>query len=317
MAALDPFAATVRPDEALFYSRNDVNDVRLGETVQRRREHFSSCPVVILGCPQDEGVARNGGRVGAKAAPTEIRRALYRLPSPSNPIRLFDLGDLVLRPTLEETHDAQTELVRQLLKEGKTVLSLGGGNDVAYPDCKAVALEFGRVGAFNIDAHLDVRADARANSGTPYRQLLEEKLLAPERFHEIGIQPLLNSPRYLEYVRERGVSVTPLAEVQTRGVDDVLHGPLSATAVQALFWGFDLDSVRAADAPGVSAPSPAGLSAEQICRIGAIAGGDSRTRLIEISEVNPTYDVDGRTAKLAALILMNALVERAARGGTP
>jgi len=317
MAAIDPFAATARPDESLFFSRHDANDVRLGERAQRRREFYTTCPVVILGCPQDEGVVRNRGREGAKAAPTEIRRALYRLPAPDalNSIRLFDLGDLVLRPTLEETHEAQSRLVRQLLHEGKTVLSLGGGNDVAYPDCKAAALEFGRVLAFNIDAHLDVRADSQANSGTPYRQLVEEKLLMPELFHEIGIQPLLNSSRYLDYVAKKGISVRTLAEIQELGVDEVLRGPLSASQGKAVFWGFDLDSVRAADAPGVSAPSPAGLSSEEICRIGAIAARDPRTRLIEISEVNPTYDIDGRTAKLAALILMNALVEMAGRGG--
>ncbi len=83
--------------------------------------------------------------------------------------------------------------------------------------------------------------------------------------------------------------------------------------MKAIFWGFDLDSVRASDAPGVSAPSPVGLTAEQICRIGTIAGRDARTRVIEFSEVNPTLDIDGRTSRLAALILMYTLVELAGR----
>ena len=311
MAAVDLFKAVTRSDESLFYSRNDSNDVRLGEAVVRRPEHFAKCQVVILGCPQDEGVSRNHGRVGAKQAPAEIRRALYRLPvhDALKSIRIFDLGDLVLKSTLEKTHDAQADVVQELLKIGKTVISLGGGNDIAYPDCKAVAKQFGRICAFNIDAHLDVRADKQANSGTPYRQLLEEKHLAPELFHEIATQPLSNSSRYLEYVGAKGVSVRTLAEIQERGVEDVLRGPLSATQVKAIFWGFDLDSVRASDAPGVSAPSPIGLSAEQICRIGALAGRDARTRLIELSEVNPTFDVDGRTSRLASLILMHALIE--------
>jgi len=315
MAAIDLFSSTNRPDEGLFYSRNDPNDVRMGESIVRWREQFARCQVVILGCPQDEGVARNRGRVGAKLAPTEIRRAFYRMsrPAPLESIRLFDLGDLLLKPTLEATHNLQYEVVRALLKEGKIVISLGGGNDIAYPDCKAAAKQFGRVLAFNIDAHLDVRADEPPNSGTPYRQLLEEKHLAPELFHEVGIQPLANSPTYLEYARERRISMHTLAEIQERGIDEVFRGPLSATQVKAVFWGFDLDSVRASDAPGVSAPSPVGLTAEQICRIGVLAGRDSRTRLIEFSEVNPTVDLDGRTSRLAALVLMNALVEMAGR----
>jgi formiminoglutamase len=319
MAAVDLFTSTTRPDETLFTSRNDPNDLRLGDWIVRRREHFAKCQVVILGCPQDEGVARNKGRVGARLAPAEIRRALYRLPKPAelDAIRLFDLGDLILPSTLEEIHDLHFEMVRRLLKEGKVVLSLGGGNDIAYPDVKAAAKQFGRVGAFNIDAHLDLRADRERNSGTPYRQLLVEQLLPPELFHEVGIQPLANSPTYLDYAKERRIAVHPLSEIQERGVDDVLRGPLSTAQVKAIFWGFDLDSVRASDAPGVSAPSPVGLSAEQICRIATLAGRDARTRLIEISEVNPTYDVDGRTSRLAALILLHALVEIAshAAGG--
>jgi len=311
MATLDLFGSTTRPDEGLFFTRHDPNDIRLGETIVRPRDHFARCQVVILGCPQDEGVARNQGRVGARLAPTEIRRALYRQPKPAaiDPLRIFDLGDIAPRTTLEATHQRQYEIVRQLLQEGKVVIVLGGGNDIAYPDVKAAAKTFDRVLAFNIDAHLDLRADEEPNSGTPYRQLLIERHLLPELFHEVGIQPLANSSTYLEYAEAKGVQIHLLDEVQKRGVDEVFRGPLSASQVKAIFWGFDLDSVRSSDAPGVSAPSPVGLTAEQICRIGTIAGRDPRTRILEVSEVNPTVDVDGRTSRLAALVLMHALVE--------
>ena len=64
-----------RTRESLFASRGDVNDVRLGEAVVRNPEHFAKCQIVILGCPQDEGVERNRGRVGAKLAlPAAARR---------------------------------------------------------------------------------------------------------------------------------------------------------------------------------------------------------------------------------------------------
>jgi len=315
MATVDLFSSTTRPDEGLFYTRNDPNDVRMGESIVRPRDQFAKCQVVILGCPQDEGVARNKGRVGAKLAPTEIRRAFYRMPKPAAlaAIRIFDLGDVVVKPPLESIHARHYEVVRQLLQEGKIVLVLGGGNDIAYPDVKAAAKQFGRVLAFNIDAHLDLRADEERNSGTPYRQLMIENHLPPELLHEIGIQPLANSTAYLDYAHAKRISIHPLEEVQKRGVDDILRGPLSATQIKAIFWGFDLDSVRASDAPGVSAPSPVGLSAEQICRIGTLAGRDARTRILEFSEVNPTHDLDGRTSRLAALILMHALVELAPR----
>src|SRR6266508_6272249 len=89
---------TSRPDEGLFYSRHDANDVRLGELVRHAPEDYAAAWVVILGCPQDEGVRRNGGQPGAKEAPREIRRCLYRLATLGLPsgLGLFDLGDVVV-----------------------------------------------------------------------------------------------------------------------------------------------------------------------------------------------------------------------------
>ena len=57
--------SSTRPAEELFFRRNDPNDVRLGEIVGKAARDYESARIVILGCPQDEGVKRNGGREGA------------------------------------------------------------------------------------------------------------------------------------------------------------------------------------------------------------------------------------------------------------
>ena len=67
--------------------------------------------------------------------------------------------------------------------------------------------------------------------------------------------------------------------------------------------------VHAAEAPGVSDPSPMGLTAKEVCEIADVAARDPRTRILEISEVNPAFDRDGITAKLAANIIMRALAQ--------
>src|SRR5688572_25480459 len=87
----------VSPTErGLLYRRDDPNDIRLGELVLLEPDAYGAADVVILGCPQDEGVRRNGGRSGAAQAPREIRRALYRLSSAGlEHLRIFDLGDTV------------------------------------------------------------------------------------------------------------------------------------------------------------------------------------------------------------------------------
>lgn len=302
----DLFSATSRPAPDLFYRRGDTLDRRLGDLALTAPADYASAHVVILGCPQDEGVRRNRGRPGAAAAPSQIRAALYRLGVAGvEQLRLFDLGDTLVQPTLEATHTLQRLVVAQIIRDGKLLISLGGGNDLAYPDAAGLADAAGRVLALNIDAHYDVRADLVRNSGTPYRQLLEEGLIAPERLVQIGSQPFANSPTYTRYLRDRGVQVYPLSEVRARGA--ALVGEILQTAADAVFWGIDMDVVRTADAPGVSAPNPLGMFSEEICQIADTAGAHPRTRLIEITEVNPTFDIDQRTCRLAAAVIWHAL----------
>ncbi len=297
----DILKLVARPSETLFFKRNDRFDVRLGEIVSFNSSDYLEAEVVILGCPQDDGVIRNYGRSGAAAAPDEIRRAFYRLTNFGINAKIFDLGNTVVQATLEETHDVQTTIVRQLVRDGKKVISLGGGNDLAYPDCKALSLETENILAFNIDQHFDVRADEIRNSGTPYRQLLAEKLIEPDNFYEIGYQEHANSPVYFEYLQRLGVHTISLEEF--RQIGDFSLEIFKLQNDRPLFWGFDVDVVRASDAPGVSAPSPIGLMADEFCDLAALAGLQPNTRIIEFTEVNPNFDSDGRTAKLVAIAM--------------
>lgn len=308
MQRSEVFRRCDQPDPALLYRRNDPNDVRLGEIVLTEASAYNAAQVVILGSPQDEGVRRNGGRPGAARGPDEIRRCLYRLSTAGlESLALFDGGNITMQASLEETHAVQQAVVQQVLKDGKRLIVLGGGNDIAYPDCAGVAA-LSPVLAFNVDAHFDVRADMPRNSGTPYRQLLEAGIIAPANFYELGSQPFANAPAYHRYLHDRGVQVIGLRELRDDGIEATLDNILARHTDPAIFWGLDMDVVCAADAPGVSAPNPLGMRAEEFCQIAALAGAEPRTRLIEISEVNPAFDIDGRTCRLAAVAIWQALV---------
>lgn len=304
------FAVTSRPDPGLFYRRDDPNDPRLGEVVRSDPRDLAEAEVVLLGCPQDEGVRRNRGRPGAAEAPTAIRACFYKLGVAGlSRLRLFDLGDTQIQGTLEETHALQRRIVARLIGDGKLLISLGGGNDLAYPDLAGLADVAGRVLGLNVDAHFDVRADWPANSGTPYRQLLDEGFLAPERHAQLGSQPFANSPIYANYLAGLGVPVVSLRAARAEGLEAACARLLQPTA-DAIFWGLDMDVVRAADAPGVSAPNPLGMTGEEFCKVAEIAGAHPRTRLIEITEVNPAFDLDQRTCRLAAVAIWSALAAR-------
>lgn len=305
------FKSTQRPNGDLFYQRQDANDRRLGELVKSSPADYAGAEIVILGCPQDEGVRRNGGRVGAALAPDEIRRCFYKLTvNQLEHLHLFDIGNTVIQPTLEETHALHQQIVRRIIEDGKTVIVLGGGNDTSYPDCAGLAQALGNVLAFNVDSHYDVRADAVRNSGTPYRQLLEEGFIQPSCFYEMCNQPFSNSPVYTRYLRDKGAHRVPLQEARSRGIRQTFEQILQDENSSAIFWGLDMDVVSAADAPGVSAPNPGGLTGSEVIEIASIAGKYPQSRLLEITEVNPNFDIDQRTCRLAAVVMYTFLSAR-------
>lgn len=303
----DIFQNTSRPDNELFFRKNDSNDARLGEIVSSAREDYKSSDIVILGCPQDEGVARNNGRIGAALAPDAIRTQFYKLTNFGIKKKIFDLGNTNICETLEDTHQIHISIVKTLLKDEKRIIVIGGGNDISYPDGRAMAETFGFENwlAVNIDAHFDVRKDFPRNSGTPYRQLLEEKLLKPENFFEMAYQPQSASPIYFEYLKNFGATLTSLDELRKeKSVAFNLQKKLTAHHLPlTTFFGFDVDAVRASDAPGVSASSPIGLTGEEFIELASFAGKSSQTRIIEFTEVNPKFDIDNRTTKLVAFAM--------------
>ena len=305
------FSQTTRPNPDLFFTRNDRNDPRLGETVGRDEAYYADSDVVILGCPQDEGVRRNNGREGAAVAPSAIREQFYKLTPFNIRAKIFDLGDVKIGTGLEETHETHRAVVSQILRDGKRLIVVGGGNDISYPDGVAMADVFGRENwiAINVDSHLDVRIADQRNSGTPYRQLLEEGYLPPNRFFEVGYQTHLCSPVYYEYIRQLGVQRISLELLRSRSESDVelkelikqkfIHHSNSLS----VFFGFDIDVVRSADAPGASAPSPLGLRAGELIQLVKYAASLANTRMIEFTEVNPKFDIDNRTTKLVAIAM--------------
>lgn len=306
------------PDPALFFSRGDPNDRRLGELVSRDPDGYERAAAILLGCPTDEGVRRNGGRPGAAEAPAAIRRCLYRLGVAGlEELPILDLGDTTPGPDLETTHARHRATVARIIGDGKRLITLGGGNDLAYPDVAGLADAAPPVLAINVDAHYDVRADTPRNSGTPYRQLLDEGLLAPTAFAVLGAQPFANSPVYTAYLAELGAQVVTLREARLRGgVVATARGLLAYGQAGSVFWGLDMDVVNAAEAPGVSAPNALGMSGDELCALAELAGSDSRTRLVELSEVNPRHDIDARTARLAAVAVWHVLVAWGAAGLT-
>jgi formiminoglutamase len=291
-------------ERKLFYSANDPHDPRLGDLAQA---DWTSADVAIVGYPDDEGVLNNRGRAGSALGPHEIRHWLYRMtPHARRPIKSFsDAGDLQITRELERRHQSAQEFAGSTLKRGIQLLSLGGGNDYAYPDGMAFLEAYAGKDPLiiNVDAHLDVRDLGRGlTSGTPFFRLLESAI--PFEFIELGIQGQCNSSRHWDYVEGKGGKILSLDQILDSGRS------LLDTTVQTFgdtflrrrptFLAIDIDAFAWPFALGSSAAWPLGLEPQQFWPLFQFLLKRMDVRALGIYEVAPILDPAGGTARLAA-----------------
>ena len=62
-------------------------------------------------------------------------------------------------------------------------------------------------------------------------------------------------------------------------------------------------------APGVSAPAVMGLAPQQVAELVRITMGTGKVLTCDIAEMNPAFDQDNRTAKLAANLIFRIVNE--------
>ena len=107
-----------------------TDDPRLGDLMTTG----DAGQLVLLGYPHDEGVARNGGRVGAAGAPAAVRKTLPRIGTLYNPeldvdlrtLTVTDGGDVAVGASLEDAHAALEKRVAELVAQDKVPFVIGG-----------------------------------------------------------------------------------------------------------------------------------------------------------------------------------------------
>lgn len=275
-------------------------------------ENIKQADVVILDVPTDEGIKRNGGRPGASLAPDAIRAFLHKLTTnfspdhkPLDTLRIIDSGNIT-GATLEEIHETARKKVEEYISKGKIVIALGGGHDVTYPLATGFysGINKEEFSLINIDAHLDVREKKSGlhHSGSSFRLLIEDKTLRGSNFTEFGIQPFSYSKEHYDWVVNNGATVIFYDKELIASPSKVFEKKISSIQ-SPLYITFDIDSVRSADAPGCSAPSPIGFSSEDAIAMCFATGKHSSTRMLDIVEVSPPYDIDDKTSRLAARMI--------------
>jgi formiminoglutamase len=317
---------TTPPLEDLLSSRRDPRDPRATQLLRAAEvRQLARDERVLLGIPYDGGIP---SRPGARFGPKALREALAAFGTFDGErdlldcATLADLGDLAVPPMNGARAHARIErAARELFDRGARPVFVGGDHGItgslvrglaaARPEC--------RLALVTVDAHLDVREyedDATLSSGTPFRRALETPVLSGARTAMIGLRRFANSRYYLEWAREQGIRLFTVDDVAARGARAVAEEALGAVMAEAdaLYVSIDIDAADAMAAPGVSAAGVGGLTTREMIELVRTLAAEPSLAALDLMELSPPYDLDGRTAKLAARLLLEALACGASTG---
>ncbi|WP_197038310.1 formimidoylglutamase [Billgrantia saliphila] len=271
--------------------------------------------VALVGFACDAGVARNQGRIGAAEGPRALRRALAPLAwHRHSPV--FDAGDVGCHghDDMEAAQARLAERLATLLASSHLPVALGGGHEIAYASWSGLARHLEargercpRVGIINLDAHFDLRDPAHVrSSGTPFAQIAAECEARgwPFRYACLGVSRAANTRALFARARDLRTLVREDCELAPHRLAETVRDLQRFMAhCDHLYLTVDLDVLPAAEAPGVSAPAARGVPLAQIETLLEAVRDSGKLRLADIAELNPSFDIDGRTARAAARLI--------------
>lgn len=277
------------------------------------REYAMNSRIDLIPVPCGLG----GPDPGAAAGPEALRRAglAAAMQQPGRPAEwqpaLAPDPELPRWEALAAFCPRLADGVAASLIAGRQPWVIGGDHAIAAGTWRGVMYgSGGNFGLLWIDAHLDAHVPADSPTGNPHGMPLACLLGAGDgRIVSAALSRryvcVLGARQWEEAEQERlrrfGVRIFDAAEIERRGLAACLADALKIVTAAPAGFGItlDLDVFDPAEAPGVATPAPGGRPAAEW--LAALAGLAARPgcRAVEIVELDPARDPDGRTAQLA------------------
>lgn len=219
-------------------------------------------------------------------------------------VKIVDCGDIPTLPTLvEETFDRATQFVSDIRARGAIPVVLGGDHSISFP----VVRGFGDIPlhVVQFDSHLDLTdevAGIRLGHANPMKRISELENITG--LTHIGIRGLNNAPAWVEEA-ERGKSTFFTAEeVHEKGLEYIAA---QIPESENIFVSLDIDGLDPSVAPGTGTPEFGGLTYLQLRTLLKACAEKGRLAGMDLVEVNPLFDLTGRTAQVAARLIIDLL----------
>jgi len=251
--------------------------------------------LVIFGIEED----RNSLVAGSAKAPDKIREHLYNLNRIAPRFKILDIGNLKMGNSENDTYFAVKDVCENMRAQGKTVVIIGGSQDLTFGITKSFEDEpFNMV---TVDPKFDFKKGVKAINSETYLSLIFGKQRNMRSYTVLGYQSYFTDSLEFDQFSQNGCEAKRLGQIR---YDMIQVEPILRNAD---IFSFDINSVRSIDAPGQYFSSPNGLYAEEACQLARYAGMADKINAAGFFNVIPAVDNQNMTAKLMAQVIWHFL----------
>ena len=227
-------------------------------------------------------------------------------------LRIVDYGDAPVIPAdPAATHAAIERVVGEVVDAEVVPVVLGGDHSITEANVRAVATRRGPLGLLHFDTHADTGFEVfgvERSHGTPMYRLVQDGLVEPSRYVQIGLRGYWPTEREFAWQRERGITSFFMHDVRDRGIRDVLADALGIVGGGPVFVTVDIDVLDPAFAPGTGTPEPGGMTTVEL--LWAVREAASRLDVAgaDLVEVIPTAPGSADVTALAGERIVRELL---------
>lgn len=280
--------------------RQQLKEFQLGTLISIYSEtnnfpDLENINLAIIGVLEDRNAPENKG---AANAPNEVRSFLYQLYSGGFDLKMADLGNINAGHSAEDTYFALRSTIDFLIRQNIVPIILGGTQDLTYAQFLGYKDLEQTINVVAVDSVFDLGNPDEEITNTSY--LGKIILYQPNylfNYSNIGYQTYLVNQTSLEMMNKLFFDVYRLGHVRDKieEAEPIIR--------QADMLSFDMTAIKHADAPANPNASPNGFYAEEACQMMRYAGMNDKLSSLGIYEINPNFDVNGKTSHLAAQMI--------------
>ncbi len=284
------------------------------------RTDLTGVDVAIVGVPFDGGTSY---RPGTRLAPREIRSQsslirpynYFQKVAPFDRLTVVDAGDVDASPvSLERAYESIEQFVASIVSAGAVPVVVGGDHSISLPVLRALAHAHGPLALVQFDSHVDTWEQDFGSPyfhGSPFWHAVNERLVDPRRFIQVGIRGPMYSEDDFAFHRANGITVRDIVQVREQGIGATISD-IVRVASGPCYVTFDIDSVDPAFAPGTGTPEVGGLTSDEALRFVRALGAIDLVGC-DVVEVSPPFDGPGQITSLLAANLVFEMVSAIAR----